>query len=157
MSMPNNAVISPCGKFRYFLKRQWGNRNPPSPVTFVMLNPSTADASQDDATIRKCVGFSRLWGFDALCVVNLYAYRATDPKELSKAHYPVGEENDTYLRIAAGGKTVAAWGCHAQKTRASEVMKILRETGDVYCLGRTQMGFPKHPLYVKYDTPLEKM
>lgn len=151
-----SAIISPCGQFRYFLKRQWGIANPPRVITWVMLNPSTADANQDDPTIRKCIGFSRLWGFEGLAVVNLYAYRATDPKELRKAFYPVGPENDTYLRLAsAGGKVVVAWGCHAQKPRAKEVMEILKKSGDVYCLGRTQMGFPKHPLFVKYDTPLE--
>ena len=77
--MIRQAVLDPTGRYRYFLARDWGNG---PRVAFVMLNPSTADAEKDDATIRRCVGFAKLWGFASLGVVNLYGFRCTSPSRL---------------------------------------------------------------------------
>jgi hypothetical protein len=79
---------------------------------FVGLNPSTADETSDDPTIRRCIAFAKSWGYSALCMTNLFAYRATDPKIMKKAQYPVGPDNDDYLKMlsAGAGVVIAAWG-----------------------------------------------
>jgi hypothetical protein len=123
-----------------------------------MLNPSTADAEQDDPTIRRCVGFSRSWGAGALVVVNLFALRSTDPAALLTHPEPVGADNDEHLRDVAldawrdGGRLVCAWGAHlAAPPRALEVHERVRDM-DPLCLGTTKSGAPRHPLYVKATT-----
>ena len=99
------AVLSPCGAYRYLLTRRFGPGK--KLATFVMLNPSTADAERDDATIRKCVGFARSWGCAGLQVVNLFAFRATDPTDLRMADDPVGPENDVWLGRAIWERRIA--------------------------------------------------
>lgn len=154
--MNSSAIISDCGRYRYALMRRWDD-NPP--LTFIMLNPSTADASLDDPTIRRCVGFAKREGCGAAHVLNLYAYRATDPKALLTCEDPVGPENDTYLlrhawaALTAGRPVVAAWGVHAQSQRVKEMLALVPEL-DLRCLGATKDGHPRHPLYVKGDQPL---
>jgi hypothetical protein len=111
-SMLRHATISDCGKFRYRLFRKWGCG---SPLLFVMLNPSTADGEKDDATIRRCLRFAMAHDFGELEVVNLFAYRATDPKELRRAGYPVGPENDQHITDAVreAAAVCLAWGSNA--------------------------------------------
>jgi hypothetical protein len=146
------AKISEDGRYRYALLRRWGD----GPfVTFVMLNPSTADAEVDDPTIRRCIGFAKRWGFDALHVVNLFALRATDPRELAKADDPIGPENDLYLmrHALAEGPMVAAWGAHPmarERAKAFTDRMFVRWSA----LGTTADGYPRHPLYVRADAPL---
>jgi hypothetical protein len=116
-----------------------------------MLNPSTADDLADDPTIRRVVGFSRSWGFGLVSVVNLHSHRATDPAKLSTlADYTVDEANDAeILREATPSRViVAAWGAHATRwpRRVEHVRRLLGD--EVYCLGLTKHGHPKHPLYV---------
>jgi len=147
------ARISEDGLYRYALGRRWGDGEP---VRFVMLNPSTADASVDDPTIRRCMSFARTWGYDAVTVLNLYALRATQPRELWKAADPVGPDNDAYLRIAAEGGvglTVAAWGANARMDRVEVFRRLFQQT-TVHCLGTTKDGSPRHPLYVPGAHPL---
>src|SRR4051812_49823510 len=91
LPLEDNAVISACGAYRYVLTRQVGGGV--RRATFIMLNPSTADASNDDPTIRRCIGFAQRWGCGQLAVLNLFAYRATDPADLKRASEPVGPEN----------------------------------------------------------------
>ncbi len=95
------------GAYRYSLWREWDSRRPI--VAFVMLNPSTADAAKDDPTIRRCASFARSWGYGSLEVVNLFAYRASEPKRLRQTPDPIGPANDDYLvdaadRVADGGR-----------------------------------------------------
>ena len=123
-----------------------------------MLNPSTADASVDDPTIRRCVDFSRSWGFAELVVCNLYAYRATQTVDLFLAQEAgfdiVGPENREWMRNAMidARAVVAAWGNGAAGDLA---LRTARETAqDLHCLGRTARGRPKHPLYVPKGTAL---
>lgn len=121
-------------------------------VTFVMLNPSTADAVADDPTIRRCIGFAQAWGFGALEVVNLYAYRATRPAELFAADDPVGPRNNRFVRAAArsAALVVAAWGVYGRRHgRDAAVLATLRRIGPVHCLGMTLGGQPRHPLFVR--------
>lgn len=154
------AGISADQRYRYWLRRTWG----PGPrALWVMLNPSTADARQDDPTIRRCVGFSRGWGFGGLAVVNLFAYRATDPDELAKlvaaGGDPIGPENEKAIafELDASLEVVAAWGSSGPgplvADRAACVRDMIRKAGrPVWCLGTTNTLQPRHPLYVKGDT-----
>lgn len=122
----------------------------PSYAMFVGLNPSTADEIEDDPTIRRCVDYAKRWGYSALCMVNLFAYRATKPTMMKAHATPVGADNDRWLVELAkdAGIIVAAWGVkgtHMQRDKA--VMTLLADK--LSCLGKTKGGHPKHPLYVK--------
>lgn len=160
MFTSNGALFSECGKYRYELWRIWDDRSPL--MVWVMLNPSTADAEVDDPTIRKCQGFARRHLHGGVIILNLFAWRSTDPKVLATVGDPIGPKNDTHIdavlhSIAPGGGTVmAAWGADpAARFRGPAVIKRIRSTcGLVRCLGTTQSGAPKHPLYPPYDTPL---
>ena len=150
--LTRDAVLSPNGKFRYSLSRGWGSG---PPVLWCMLNPSTADAQLDDATIRKCMGFTDRWGYMQMTVVNVYAYRATDPKDLATAGYLVGSRNDEFIEAAArcAAFAVAAWGQNARKEDARHTAELLLKhlPGKVYTLGLTKDGAPRHPLYRPYE------
>lgn len=152
------ALISDCGRYRYTLGRSWESADAKLCV-FVMLNPSTADASEDDPTIRRCIGFAQDWGYGRLLVVNLYAYRATDPKQLWKVVDPVGPDNDDALTEAmeAADFVVLAWGSHGAKNGRGQRVEDLARThaGSVATLGRTKAGEPKHPLYLAKNTKPE--
>lgn len=138
--------------YRYHLWRRLGCGGV---VTFVMLNPSTADADHDDPTIRRCMGFVRSWGYGHLNVVNLFAYRATSPADLAKAVDPVGDGNDIVIDAFARSSNlmIAAWGCHGiLQGRDKTVLELLRGIGPVHHLGLTRGGHPRHPLYIRADT-----
>ena len=152
-----SAVISNCGKYRYRLTRTVNPNNNKGAVAFLMLNPSTADSSLDDPTIRRCKAFANSWGYRELVVVNLYALRSTDPKALLTSANPVGEINKLHLVETALNHdfVVCAWGCNAQPDHAEDMAKLFRVLGcKLMCLGVTRSGSPRHPLYVKGDTPL---
>jgi hypothetical protein len=156
--MQRAAAISACGRYRYVLGRRWGAGDT---VAFLMLNPSTADANQDDPTIRRCIGFARSWGYGGLVVANLYAWRATKPADLWKAADPVGPDNDAHLaRVAAGcALLVAAWGAHARTDRIAAVLALVAkapDAGGVFALGTTKTGQPKHPLYLRGDCVMQR-
>lgn len=148
----NDAYFSPCQKYRYMLRRQWA-MDAKRYCLFVMLNPSTADAIEDDPTIRRCIGYAKSWGYDVLLVGNAYAYRSTDPSQLWTVDDPVGPENDERLAqmSALAGLVVAAWGSNVQPGRAVEVIDTLRKFNDVHFLSLTRDGQPKHPLYLRKD------
>lgn len=149
--MITSARFSPCRTWRYTLERVWGSGEA---AVFIGLNPSTADETEDDPTIRRCIGFAQSWGYDRLIMCNLYAYRSTDPKGLLATPDPVGPENDVALQVSAegAGVVVAAWGVHGKPDRVGHVRGLLP---DLLCLGHTKAGAPKHPLYLPKDTPLE--
>lgn len=148
----NQAVIK--GDYRYRLTRQWDVDG--DVVTFIMLNPSTADSLEDDPTIRRCVGFAKRWGFGQLDVVNLFALRATDPKKLALHDDPIGPANIEFLRSLDPNSTlVAAWGANSVVDDWLK-MHLFELPGGLKCLGTTKKGYPRHPLYVKGDTPLQE-
>jgi hypothetical protein len=151
-----HAVLSEDRAYRYQLKRTWGTSG--THVTWIMLNPSTADALADDPTIRRCTSFTKAWGFDGLIVVNLFALRATDPRELARHPDPVGPENDEFIRdsICPWSEVVVAWGANREADRrVTDVMEIITErAGGAGCLGVTSAGYPRHPLYVRGNTEL---
>ena len=119
-------------------------------MLWIGLNPSTADAMQDDPTIRRVVGFAKQFGYGSVLVGNLYALRATNPKTLREIDNPVGRFNDDFLRQLAGRSELilVGWGANAIQDRADAVMSLLRGYG-IYCLGKTKSGHPKHPLYLR--------
>ena len=155
-NMMRGATLSECGAYRYRLWRKWGCG---SPLLFVMLNPSTADADVDDATIRRCVGFADREGFGELGVVNLYAYRATAPKDLKRAGYPVGPDNDQHIADAAreAAAVCVAWGSNvAGLERPQIVLPLLRWLGvEPKCLRITRTGYPQHPLMLPSSCMLQ--
>jgi hypothetical protein len=122
----------------------------PAYAVFVGLNPSTADETENDPTIRQCMDYAKRWGYGALCMVNLFAYWATEP-DIMKAHAaPVGDENDRWLVevVKDAGVVVAAWGVdgtHLDRDKA--LIRLL--AGKLSCLGKTKDGHPRHPLYLK--------
>ncbi|OHE90058.1 MAG: hypothetical protein A2213_00065, partial [Lysobacterales bacterium RIFOXYA1_FULL_68_6] len=144
------AELSPCGLYRYTLRRTWDRSV--SAVVFVGLNPSTADAERDDPTLRRCVSFARAWGYGGVVMVNLFAFRATDPKDMKRARDPVGVFNDGYIseQAQAAGCVVAVWGAGGRHlNRDLAVMRLLRACGvKPLCLGTTNDGSPRHPLYL---------
>lgn len=149
-----DASISECGEYRYRLSRIWDERK--KPLVFLMLNPSTADAMTDDPTIRRCMGFARRERAGGLVVVNLYGLRATNPKRLWDHTDPIGPTNDRHLvRAASEGKLVCAWGGNAPSNRVAYVRALL-DRHRWSCLGTTQAGAPRHPLYIRSDQPLER-
>jgi hypothetical protein len=150
--MKSDAIISPCGLYRYSLRRCWDETR--TGVAFCMLNPSTADALKDDPTIRRCIGFAKRWGFGSLEVVNLFAYRATSPADLWPLADPIGPENDAHIKNAVGRASliVAAWGIHGTHRRRGE--DVAARWQEAKCLGVTKDGHPRHPLYIPSVTPL---
>lgn len=142
------------GMYRYHLRRKWAD----GPIAlFCMLNPSTATESEDDPTIRRCIGFARGWGCGSLEVVNLFAWRSFDPKELLvPLRDVVGPRNDEFIEKAAKEATyvIAAWGAFPRaKNRGAQVVQLLSRWKPVHCLGLTKDGAPRHPLYLKSNSP----
>ena len=152
----SGAIFDIIGSYRYSLWRAWSSYHPR--IAFVLLNPSTADEQKNDPTIRRCMGFARAWDFGSLEVVNLFAYSATDYRELIKVSDPIGEENNYFLLHAVErcSTVVLGWGNRGMLLgRDRQVMSLLIGRNDVHCLGITKDGQPLHPLYVKSDTNLE--
>lgn len=152
-----SAVISKCGKYRYWLERKLS-----SPIkntcVFIMLNPSTADAELDDPTIQRCKGFADRFQCGSLIVVNLFAYRATKPVAMYAATDPVGPENDKFIAkaLALPGIKLVGWGSHKTFDRAAKVKELAAwHRVELCCLGKTKNGSPRHPLFVEAIAPLE--
>lgn len=159
--MQGAALISDDGRFRYWLARVWEPGL--EPMVWIMLNPSTADADTDDATIRRCCGFAKRAGHGGILVVNLFAYRSTDPRELVRlgAGECVGQQNDSHIVTAAKATldrgVVCAWGSLRRelRPRASRVLELLQSCAATpMCYGRTAAGEPRHPVRLAYETPL---
>jgi hypothetical protein len=169
--MIRSATFSGDGRYRYRLGRQWGLGNRRLP--WLMLNPSTADAERDDPTIRRVIAFSRAWGYDACDVVNLCAFRSTNPAGLRHANNPTGPRNAAAIKSVVGdsgasGATeiVVAWGCDGNTLLRSldRVGHLVRDIAAVanaawaaaglapVQLGQTMAGAPRHPLYVRAAT-----
>jgi len=149
--MKKGAQFSECRKYRYALWRTWRED---CHAMFIGLNPSTADETQDDPTVRRCIGFAKAWGFGGIYMLNLFAYRTTNPKELRLVEEPIGNENDGFLKMyhIKEGLTIACWGIWGTyMNRGEKVIELLGKE-NLSCLGLTKSGQPKHPLYLKGDT-----
>lgn len=155
---PNSgAVISSCGLYRYHLWRVWDDCLPT--MVFVMQNPSTADANEDDPTIRRCINFARREQCGGISVRNVFAYRATDETELFKTRDPVGPENEEWLLscndVSIMTLLVLAWGTRLKKLNSHyEFALSCLMQQKPKCLGVTKEGHPRHPLYLRNDAPL---
>jgi hypothetical protein len=155
-AVSRDARISECGRYRYTLSRTWSHSEVvrPTIINFIMLNPSVANAEIDDPTIRRCIGYAKGWSYGGLVVTNLYAFRATDPKDLwaARHHERVGPDNDRTLIEAAtlADLVICAWGVHGTRDgRGSAVRRMLRDAGvTTYRLALTGKGEPAHPLYL---------
>ncbi len=158
----SGAVISLCGTFRYRLWRRWNTELPR--VLWVMLNPSTADATKNDRTVEKCIRLAKRWGYGGIEIVNLYAFRTAYPIELTDAGYPIGPDNDkTIIAMidvirAESGRVVIAWGAHAQVERANWFYDLELSLGaPLYYLVLNQDMSPRHPRFVPESTELKRL
>ncbi len=163
------AFFSECGRYRYLLRHSWEEGG--DLVVFIGLNPSTATHRTDDPTLRRCLGFARIFGYGGFAITNLFAFRATEPQDLLSVLEIKGPEN--HLGMVVSGhpppsypkpKTlVACWGAHARGLlgnvgllRVVEVMQQAQRMGiDLHCLGTTKGGAPRHPLYLPKRVKLE--
>ena len=160
------ATLSPCGVYRYRLWRNvvsFHTHHVPGRVAlFIMLNPSQADENADDPTIRRCVSFATREGCGRLEVVNLYAFRATEPREMFAAHDPVGPFNDEHIALAvhqaraSGGLVIVAFGADPRAWERWERVRCTLDGGETWCFGTTKSGQPRHPLFVRRDEPLAR-
>ena len=155
--MESSARWSRCRRYRTALVREWDRSG--ARVAFVGLNPSTADGSDDDPTSRRCIAFARREGAGSLVLLNLYGFRATRPAELWSASSPVGPGTDRVMarELRCCTRIIACWGAVPARARArvEAVVARLRRTGlPVSALGFTRDGHPRHPLYLRKDTPL---
>ncbi|GLQ35756.1 hypothetical protein GCM10007939_20390 [Amylibacter marinus] len=154
---PSTALYSDCEKYRYALTRTWDADG--QKVLFVMLNPSTATEVQNDPTVERCERRARALGYGAFRVCNIFAYRATDPRDMRAQPDPIGPENDATILKAAGwaDAIICAWGTHgAHMNRGPQMEAVLRQqTLPLSHLGLSKAGHPKHPLYISYSvTPV---
>lgn len=144
--MIRQTVFSPCRRYRYTLWREWIGGD--GFVAFIGLNPSTADEVQDDPTIRRCIGYAKRWGYGAMCMLNLFAFRATDPRVMKAEIDPIGRDNDLWISrvYAKADRAIAAWGTDGEHMgRADQVVAMLPP---LHCLRITKHGHPAHPLYL---------
>ncbi|RYF78888.1 MAG: DUF1643 domain-containing protein [Cytophagaceae bacterium] len=152
-SPAKGAYITECGTYRYTLWRIWDSSKPM--IMFIGLNPSTADAELDDPTIRRCIRFATDWEYGGFFMLNLFAFRATDPGDMKKANDPVGLVNN-YCLIDIGSRckdVVFVWGEHgSHRGRDKQVIAMFP---NAWCMGKNKSGRPKHPLYLRSDTRLE--
>lgn len=167
-SYDRGAVFSddPAERFRFLLWRTWDDSMPP--LVWWMLNPSTADEREDDATIRRCIGWAVRWCFGGILVVNAYALRSTDPATMLRAPDRVGPGNDDVLahvcdyvmsvrtpEVLPRQRIMLAWGDSIERAREQAIASMLLDRQvPTHCLGRTRGGHPRHPVRLGYDTPV---
>lgn len=147
--MKTDAKLSNCRKYRYALWRTWDETKPSAMI--VGLNPSTANETDDDPTLIRCINFAKSWGYGGVCMANLFAFRATAPSDMMAASDPVGLENDVWLSklSADAGIVVAAWGNDGIYLGRSTEVKVALT--NLYCIKMNKSGEPAHPLYLKSD------
>ncbi len=148
------ARFSDCEKYRYTLTRIWDAGK--GRILFIGLNPSTADEMKNDPTVTRMINYAKLWGYGSITVCNLFAFRATFPRDLKKSEEPIGKENDKWIynEIENSEKVIAAWGNHGKfLSRIGEVMKYLKGAES---FGLTKQGEPKHVLYLRGDAETGK-
>lgn len=155
-SYASGAVFSSNRAYRYVLWRMW--RSIGDYAAFIGLNPSKADEVDNDPTVKRCIAFAKAWGLSGIFMLNIFAFKATDPDEMMATASPIGRKNDEMLlRYCRKSKIiVACWGTHgAYRNRGDDVAKRVLKGQTIYCLGTTKNGFPKHPLYLAKTAGLE--
>lgn len=157
--MKRSAVFSECKTWRYTLERYWGDGDV---AVFILLNPSTADAEHDDPTNRRGIRFAKDLGYDGCIFLNLFAYRTPSPSVLMKARDPIGPLNDGIISgwctSERAGVVIAAWGGYGTYMHRNAWVRahLLKLGVKVHCFGRTMNHQPRHILYLKADTQLER-
>ena len=150
LTSDSGATFSSCRRWRYLLWRRWDASGPAA--NFLMLNPSTADETVLDPSCSRARDYAERWGYGALIVTNLFAWRATDPKDMKRAGEPVGRSNNQAILRSAreAGVVVCAWGNNGSHLdRAATVVANLRGAGvPLHALKITAEGQPSHPLYL---------
>lgn len=151
--MFSDAILSWCNTYRYCLIRRRDDTM--NDLNRILLNPSTADAHQDDPTIRKVIQFSKQFGYWWCKVYNLFALRSTDPSQLKIHKNPIGSENDKYLQsIPYDQKIMFAWWNHwSLYDRSKKVIEMMKDY-NIWYLDLNNSWEPKHPLYVSYDAKI---
>ncbi len=149
--MKGDAVLSADLKYRYQLSRVWDESKPK--ILFIMCNPSSADAENDDRTTRKVIKYAKSWGYGGLFIGNLYGIRNVNPKEIKYTYNPEGEDNKKHVKqlLKLGTKVVYAWGNYEKEP------SWLRKLVDTpYCIDVSTKGVPKQPLRLSIDLSLKK-
>jgi hypothetical protein len=164
--MKRETIFSPCRQWRYTCWREWGvgtlpvsqlgiRKKPESYVQFLCLNPSIADETIDDPTVRRCIDFAKRWGYGAFVMTNIFAWRDTDPEAMKKVAEPIGPDNDEWLvKIAREADLIiGGWGKHGKHLfRGVKVKQLITSIGKpIHCLEKNSDGSPKHPLYIAAD------
>lgn len=156
------AELSLCETWRYVLGRRWGP-DQDNHLIFVMVNPSKADATIDDPTVRKCMGFARVYGYAGIRVLNLFSYRETYVEEVAKQPEArlngPGTEKWWHATVTPSSHVIVAWGSHAPlkkqiQKRVIDIQHWLPK--QTYCLGTNADGSPSHPLMLSYGTELRR-
>ncbi len=144
--MKNTAELSECRNYRYALWRTWDESKPI--VMFIALNPSTADETNDDPTLTRCINFAKSWGYGGVCMANLFAFRATEPKDMKAVKDPIGSKNDAWLLklVKDAELVVGAWGNDGSFIKRSK--QIVELIPQLHCLKVNKSGEPAHPLYL---------
>ncbi len=157
--MLNDCIFSPDRRYRYVLKHRWDELMPENACMWIGLNPSTADEQQLDPTLRRIRGFCIVNDFNCFYMLNIFAFRATDPKVMKQESDPTGPENDRWLREISDkcSIVVACWGTHGKHVgRGEEVIRLFsKHRKKLHCLDRTKDGHPMHPLYMPGDAKLK--
>jgi hypothetical protein len=150
----SKAVFSPDLKYRYTLPRDFPTGK--GTVAFTLLNPSTADDTKNDPTVRRCMGYAMHWGYRKLIVINIFALRSTDPKALYLEKDPIGPDNDYWiLKVCSEADlVVAGWGAHGVLDHRGFDVRHMLSNVRLKCLGKTKDGEPKHPLYLPGNAEL---
>jgi hypothetical protein len=147
--MNKSALFSDCRKYRYWLLREWDTDKPK--IMFIGLNPSTANETDDDPTIRRVIGFAKDWGYGGVYMMNLFAICSSDPSILKSCEDPIGKNDYWLYTIRKECKRVLfAWGNFKEAVERSSFVSS-KFTGAI-CLGFNKNGTPKHPLYVSANT-----
>lgn len=165
------AILSVCERFRYRLWRKWGDGGKGS-LVFLMLNPSTADAMQEDPTVRKCMGFANRNGYKGIEIINLFAFRTPKPSMLRTEGYVIGVENDRHIKavLSSNADVVLAWGRHPfPSERLRQVRRLILKLNEsdshvehlghgnhFWTLGMNKGGTPAHPLMLGYQNKMER-
>lgn len=145
-----SCVFSPCRRWRYALRRVWDRTR--APLVVIGLNPSTADETHNDPTVRRCIDYALGWNTGGLVMLNAFAFRSTDPRGLRTVDDPVGPDNDATLDAETRGRlVVCAWGVHAAPFGRDRAVLALLAGRELHALGVTKDGHPRHPLYLRRD------
>lgn len=162
----HDTLWSPDRAYRYFLRRavdqDWDLSQKP-PIAFLLLNPSTADEVKDDPTVKRCRRYAAAWGYGEVIILNAFAFRATDPKNMRAAPDPIGPDNDkviletTQAVFGLGGALVCGWGNHGAFLDRGKAVRALLDPYEVKAFPHTSAGEPGHPLYLRKDVTLERL